>query len=83
MTSPEGPPKEPLSARWLIRDLVVRFARIHGGRFDLDAGTVTELLSHDALELAGTLYELGCATRVELRPVVGPTIVSYELPPGA
>jgi len=82
LTSPEGPPPRQLSARELIREMVVRFAREHDGYFDIGAGTVTHLRSRDALALAGGLHEMGCSTRVEL-PVLTHSTVTYELPPGA
>lgn len=82
MSSLEGPPETPLTAQWLIWDFIVRFAREHSGSFDLVKKNVQGLRSKDALTLAHRLHELGCSIRLELR-VAAPSLLTYELPPGA
>ena len=78
----EEAPGDALTARQLLWDVVVGFARRNAGNLDLDGRQITFQSPEKAMELGLLLHELHCGSViVTLRPFV--YVVAWTLPVGA
>lgn len=76
-----GLPPNSLKASDLIRELIIEFARRHGGNFNLEHNAFDFTSPEPALELAKILQLLGCTSViVMLQPFS--TAISWTLPAG-